>query len=370
MRFDYLGIFGSLFSPKSSKKGKRRNVCPNCDHTQDQDFLYCPECGQHARESKITFFSLIGEVFSNVLNLDASLYRSFFWLPIPAYLSKRYVKGERKRYLNPVRFFFFSMLLFFALLVAIIDFSFFEETNHEQWIKIERSEMLSTFESEIKKNTYESLDSAMIDSLRKELFAGVKLPELDTLFDGSINGDSSKIQFDIGEKILRKDLFQKPIDDIIKEYSDKTWFEKLVMGQMIRVSRDFKGALSFFVGNGIWVFVAGIFFLSFVMKFMYLTKKKYLIEHSILLFHTHAFAFVVGIVVLLLAKIFTNADPLEFVAGGILMSFLYVILSIKSYYRQGWIITLFKFLVITFFYAVIMVILMGLVLLLSIIFFN
>ncbi len=372
MRFDYLGIFGSLISSKPSKKTKNaRTSCPNCNHSQEVEFHFCPNCGQNARESKITFFSLIGEIFTSVFNLDASLYRSFFWLPIPAYLSKRYVKGERKQYLNPVRFFFFSMLLFFALLVGFMDFSIFQETNQQQLVKIEKSEMLKSFEDEILKDQYSNVDSLVFDSLRSILFKGVILPELDTVFKGPLDEDSiSIIMFNTGAKLLRKDLFTKSIDDIIKEQNEESWFNRLIMRQMIRVSRDFKGALSFFAGNGIWVFVAGIFFLSFVMKFLYIRKKNFLIEHSILLFHTHAFAFVVGVIAMILIKVFKDLDPIVFISSGFLISVLYVVISIKSYYGQGWFKTLLKFIIITIFYSIIMVMLMGIVLLLSIIFFN
>lgn len=370
MRFDYLGIFGSLIgSEKKVKQKKQRTECPNCDHKQNIPFRFCPNCGQNARESKITFFSLIGEVFSSVFNLDASLYRSFFWLPIPAYLSKRYVQGERKQFLNPVRFFFFSMLLFFALIVGFMDLDFFSETNKDQLVKIERSNLLKKFESELDREHYSSFNAEGIDSMRVALFKGVKLPEKDTILNGKIDNDTLGIlNLDLGIKILRRDLHTKPIDEILKDHQDKNWFNRLVIGQMIRVTRDFKGAITFFAGNGIWVFVAGIFFLSFIMKFMYIRKKRYMIEHSILLFHTHAFAFVVGIIVMLISK-FVD-EPLPIIGAGALISLLYVIISIKKYYGQGWVKTMIKFILITIFYFIIMVALIGIVLLISLLFFN
>ncbi|MEE9373530.1 MAG: DUF3667 domain-containing protein [Saprospiraceae bacterium] len=371
MRFDYLGIFGGLFTSRGRKlkRNKKRTNCPNCNHKQEIPFSFCPDCGQHARESKITFFSLIGEVFSNILNIDASLYRSLFWLPVPAFLSKHYINGERKQYLNPVRFFFFSMLLFFALLVGFMDLQFFEDTNKEQLVKIERSVLYETFENEIKKDFYSSVSPAVMDSMRIALFRGVKLPELDTIFSDDIKTDSSDvIHFDLGLKLLRRDLFNRPIDEIVADQKPTSWLNKIMMGQLIRVSRDFKGALSFFAGNGIWVFIAGIFFLSFAMKLLYIRKKKFLIEHSIILFHTHAFAFVVGIFCMLLIKYLDNTQ--EIIGASLFLICIYIIFSIKKYYQQGWFKTLIKFGLITFFYGFIMVILVGLVLLLSILFFN
>ena len=368
MRWDYLGIFGGLLKRKrNSKILIPKTECTNCKHSQELPFKFCPNCGQSTRESKITFWSLLSEVFSNIFNLDASLYRSFFWLPVPAYLSKKYVKGERKQFLNPVRFFFFSMLVFFALLVGFIDMDALKQSNNEQLMTIERSLLLDSFNNEINKPLYANLDSAQILGLKNSLFNGVVPSNQDTVLDVGLD-TMDVISFSHGIKLLRKDLFNKPIDEILQENQDASWSSRLMMGQMIRVVRNISGATNFFVGNGIWVFVAGIFLLSFVMKTIYLRKKRFFIEHSIILFHTHAFAFVVGTICMLVYK-FGFKDPSIFLVG-LVLSVLYVLLSMKRYYGQGWIKTIIKLIIITFFYFMIMAILVSIVLLLSIILFN
>jgi len=368
MRWDYLGIFTGLFKNKSADRALQPvNVCSNCNHSQDTAFKYCPECGQSGRPSKITFLSLIRELLSNVFNLDASLYRSFLWLPVPAYLSKKYVKGERKQFLNPIRFFFFSMLLFFALIVTFLNKSEIDEETSEGLIKVEKSLMLDTFNMILEDTILANLSTSQISFIKESLFDGIKPSDQDSILN--IGFDSSSIVFLNGRtSLLRKDLFHKSVDDILADSDIDNWSTRLAVGQIIRVTRDLSGAVNFLVGNGIWVFVTGIFLLSFILKIIYFRKKRFFIEHSIILFHTHAFAFVVGILCILWYK-YIHATT-SVIWYGLIISGLYVIISLKSYYQQGWIKTFIKFLIISVFYAFIMSILALVVVLLSLLFFN
>ena len=368
MRFDYLSILGATFkSSKTNKKKLGSDTCLNCGHKEEREFNFCPNCGQKARESKITLKVLIGEIFSNIFDLDSSFYRSFFLLPLPAYLSKKYVKGERKQYLNPIRFFFISMIMFFALLVSYLNTDNIDKITADQLARIEKSELLEKFEKELEKKEYDSLDQTNIDSLRASLFRGIVLPQLDTVFSTS---PDNLVRIDLATefKLLRRDLYHTPISEITADMKDEGWVKKILVQQFIRVTRDHKSALTFSLGNGIWVVIATIIMIAFLMKLFYIRRKKYLIEHAIILFHTHAFAFVVGSVIMLVAK-FSDFGS-EIYAIGAAVSLIYTILSLKFYYGQGWIKTLTKFLIISFFYVIVMSVLVGIVLMFSLLLFN
>jgi len=369
MRLDYLAILGSSFKSKfSKKKNIGLNTCLNCKHHQEEAFHYCPNCGQKARDSRITLKSIFGEIFSSIFNFDASLYKSFLWLPIPAYLSKRYVKGERKQYLNPIRFFFFAMLLFFALLTTTLDMDNIDSHMKNQLSIIEKSELLEKFQNEINGDEYSSIDNAQKDSLRESLFKGVLLPENDSIMNFNFKEDSIIFNLLTPLNLIRRDLYHTPIPEVLDNLGDRNWIDKMFVQQFLRVNRNPKAATSFFLGNGIWVIIATILFVSFVMKFFYIRRKRYLIEHAVILFHTHAFGFIIGSIGVVLSYFVAEKDPLIF--GTFSIAILYSIISLKIYYGQGWLKTLIKFVLISFFYLIAMTILILVVLLFSLFLFN
>ena len=368
MRWDYFALLlSNLRSRRSGKNSENIHSCLNCGLEAVENYIFCPTCGQRVRNSKISVGVLISELFTNVFNLDSSLYRSLIYLPIPAYLSKKYINGERKHYLNPIRFFFFALILFFALFAYYWDVSSLETFKAQEYAKIERSEMLSKFDSLFQTDDFALLDPITIDSLRIALFKDVKLPDADTMYNIGV-GHINFIEGIEEIKILRKDMYYRPIPEIIDELNIESYWEKIIIQQFIRINRDVKGALSFFIGNGIWVIILSIFLLAFVMKFFYLKSNRYFIEHAIILFHTHAFAFTLGSILLLLELIYS--DVIQQSLWILLTSTIYIILSIKIYYKQGWIKTIFKFVFLSLFYLVIMSFLLIIVLFLSILFFN
>lgn len=95
---------GSTFEPE---------VCANCGATVTS--TYCPECGQkrHVHRSLSAIFH---DLIHGVLHLDGK-----FWLTLPLLvfkpgkLTRRYIEGERAKFVSPMAMFLFSVFAMFAV---------------------------------------------------------------------------------------------------------------------------------------------------------------------------------------------------------------------------------------------------------------
>jgi hypothetical protein len=87
---------------------------------------------------------------------------------------------------------------------------------------------------------------------------------------------------------------------------------------------------------------------AFVLKILYLRRHIFYIDHLIYALHIHTFAYV-GIMLIVLATIGLNRMAPGPIAGWIIallwIAFVVqIFLSIRRVYRQGWFISIFKFL--------------------------
>jgi hypothetical protein len=89
--------------------------CLNCGTYLTGNF--CSYCGQKDLPAKETFRSLFGQFLGGILNYDSALVKTMTRLfGAPGKLSADYLKGQRARYIHPVRLYLFISALFFLSL--------------------------------------------------------------------------------------------------------------------------------------------------------------------------------------------------------------------------------------------------------------
>ena len=132
------------------------SACLNCGTQLAGD--YCHSCGQHGhvhRSLSAFFHDLVHSVF----HFDGKLWRT---LPLlawrPGDLTRRYVEGQRARFVSPIALFLFSVFLMFAVLSA---FGGIDPVNN--------SEMRSELGADAKKA---EADLAKLEQERATLAAG------------------------------------------------------------------------------------------------------------------------------------------------------------------------------------------------------
>lgn len=94
--------------------------CLNCGTYLTGNF--CSYCGQKDLPAKETIRALIGQFMGGILNYDSALAKTMARLfGAPGKLSADYLKGQRARYIHPVRIYLFISALFFISLKYIFD---------------------------------------------------------------------------------------------------------------------------------------------------------------------------------------------------------------------------------------------------------
>ncbi len=89
-------------------------VCLNCKtHFKGN---YCPNCGQEARTSKLSFFQGINDVVGIITNYDQGLIHTCIELCFrPGYMMADYLDGKRKEYVKPIQLLFLLCFIMLSL---------------------------------------------------------------------------------------------------------------------------------------------------------------------------------------------------------------------------------------------------------------
>jgi hypothetical protein len=112
------GIIARTLEPAAGEPGRHQpGKCLNCATTLAGD--YCHQCGQqaHVHRSVSAFWH---DIAHSVLHFEGKIWRT---LPLlawrPGELTRRYVEGERARFVSPMALFLFTVFLMFAVFSAL-----------------------------------------------------------------------------------------------------------------------------------------------------------------------------------------------------------------------------------------------------------
>lgn len=97
----------------SKHKIRKDKTCQNCGSFVEKN--YCPNCGQENSLSRQSFYHLFTHFVSDYLHYDSSFWKSIKCMLFhPGRLSKEYMDGRRKSYINPFTLYIFiSFITFF-----------------------------------------------------------------------------------------------------------------------------------------------------------------------------------------------------------------------------------------------------------------
>lgn len=111
------GIFGRVVEPKAGEPDPDGHThetnCLNCGTLLAGDF--CHVCGQHAHIHR-TLTAFFHDFLHSFLHFEGKIWRT---LPLlawkPGELTRRYIEGERARFVSPIALFLFTVFIMFAV---------------------------------------------------------------------------------------------------------------------------------------------------------------------------------------------------------------------------------------------------------------
>lgn len=108
-----------MIPPEDSIGGEHAGfpACPNCGTGLEQQFHYCPHCGQPNHNLRVPLRHLLMEAAEDLLHFDSKSFRTLRTLMLqPGRLSAEFCAGRRVGYVSPIRLYVFLSFLFFLLL--------------------------------------------------------------------------------------------------------------------------------------------------------------------------------------------------------------------------------------------------------------
>lgn len=323
--------------------------CLNCGKALKLSDNYCSECGQINNNPKVSFGQLSFDFLSNYFSLDSKFVRSFVpFLFKPGFLTNRFIEGKRMSYVNPVRHYFIIALIYFFVL----------------------SLQVTEFTEKIKTSLYnadEGQSVALLDSMRVNNQIAVG----DQNFKAKVDLDDSGFEMSVEEwrlyqSMKAKKLSTNEILDSLK-VDEKSFWEQLIIKQFVKIDNsDISSVGSFVVKNASYMMFFLLPFYALILKMAYRKQKDiYYIEHLIHSLHIHAFVFLVFAI----SQLLNYFDLIDLSDWVLWLITIYIYFSLKAVYKQSYLKTFIKVLLIGAFYSFVFAIAIMLEIIISLLIF-
>lgn len=331
------------------------DYCLNCQGILPDEAWYCPKCGQKCTDGRISIKELFVEFVGAVLNIDSKLFRTLRWLFVPGRLTTEYFIGKRKSYVHPLRLFLVTGVIFFSMVSCITS-------------KYADNRLAKASDSLVKEGAYQNKFLGNLDVATKKVADNFNQDEnvriaLDSLMAQMKNDKSDSIEitnwnmvnweFESQKiNVSKLDIINLNNDDLLVKYGITNAFGKFFLTQNIRVMTKLDQLVASAISQFIWTFLFMMVLLGFLLKFLYLRRKIFYVEHLIFSFHFHAFIFLVSSIFLIIFIVIPNFAFANFVWLNLVfvVGLIYLFVSMKRVYKQGWMKTFAKFVVLNFSY--------------------
>ncbi|MEN8124770.1 MAG: DUF3667 domain-containing protein [Bacteroidota bacterium] len=97
-------------------KNKKGIKCLNCGQTISENDNFCPNCGQVNDENRISLKQYFSEYLSGFYSFDNRFIKTVMPLIFkPGKVTREYIEGKRKKYVNPFQFYLHVTIIFFLI---------------------------------------------------------------------------------------------------------------------------------------------------------------------------------------------------------------------------------------------------------------
>jgi hypothetical protein len=374
---------------KPVKKGGRYPLkfrgteCLNCGHPLELSDRYCPYCSQANSTKHLTIKDFVEEFLGEIVNLDTRLFRTLYTMVWrPGRISLDFIEGKRKSYANPFRLLLSVAIIYFLMISLNEDFDRLDRDRGNTDSNLDLIPDFN-FDSDIEEQeqqnvvaTPDSLNIKGIGNLEKPDNPDLKgldelgLKGLDSLGlkeaikakkrskDSLILADPRVYLENIDEKnvlngtLRRSEFFLTLIEqDSIYSYEEaleKYGLPNTTKNQLAFGMADSLDHLNRQPGSFVQQFLSTVpfaifFFLplfTIFLWFVYIRKKYTYTDNLVFSFHTQSFFFILLIVSFLIDRIFGVTT----IGWFILIFAVYLFLSMRRFYGQGWFKTTLKYL--------------------------
>jgi hypothetical protein len=346
---------------------------------------FCPNCSQANSVKHLTIKDFLDELFEDMVRFDTRLVRTLttmLWRP--GRVSKDFIAGKRKTYANPFRFLLTLAFIYFLLLSVTGDFDRLDRYGKNTSGRIDMIPDLSLDfdpEGSTPGKALANLDSTQLrkldslgfkglDTLTVEGLDSLDLQGLDKLnfkkqikdkkevtdstimanpraYLDSIRGDGV-----IGRTLQKANFFLTLIDkDSVYTYEEAVEKHGLpnrredeiafgIADSVDHLNRQPGGFLNEFLSTVPFAIFAFLPFFTIFLWLVYIRKKFNYTDNLVFSFHSQSLFFILLIVSFLIDQILDITS----IGWFILIFAVYLYLSMRRFYGQGWFKTTIKYL--------------------------
>lgn len=343
----------ALFTKNKPKTDYENVICSNCETQFSGHF--CPNCGQALKDYdkpfSFVFYNFAGDFFA----FDTRFFRTIVALLFkPGFLSKEYIQGRRVKYAPPFRIFIFVSFVLFLMLQTY--------TNRG---------LTTVLDSDLS-NTKFGLDSTSlgaVDSLLNLAQADMDSTEVAvvdsvlTNYGVVIDTTNGEVNLDFIANLaafrdtrdLRNGLSKYAVILEKKLENEQEPKERASIIKQIRVCRSPEQVMAQILKYISWAFFILLPLFAIVLKLVFIRRKQNYMRHLIFSIHIHSFIFVVLILVVGIHMV--TSKNIELLTSLLILTIpVYVVIAMKKFYEQSIGKTIAKFIVVSFSYNIIFLI--------------
>jgi Protein of unknown function (DUF3667) len=343
------------FGRQRDRELPRRNHCENCGAQLTGHF--CSQCGQAAIDYRRSFGHVLLDVLNEFLNWDSKFFGTLALLIIrPWQLTNEFVSGKRVRHVHPVRLYLLaSILFFFAVNFGAKGIRF----DPGKLGPKDRAEL----EAELKDADLPPAAREKLQTLLRESSPPPGPSPLPAASPEANVASPSPVPSPKEQTREYGKIGERPFvafDDSKSTTPFERWIEARAKEKMGEHGTKMGLFITTLFSNLPYMMLCCIPLFAFVLKVLYIRRRLFYIDHLIYALHIHTF-FYAAIMLIVLATIGLNRFAPGAIAGSLIallwIAFVtQIFLSIRYVYRQGWFISIFKFLFGGFVYLIVLVI--------------
>ena len=291
----------------------------------------------------------MGDLISGFLSVDSRLAHSIPALLFrPGFLTREFLNGRRRHFLDPVRMFIAIVAVFF--LIFSLENGTVAQLNTGQ----ESTDSTGN-------HTNPGRDTLiMVGDIPVKFKINDKPNSIITIENDGKNDDDLQLDVPNFERI--KTLVNQEVTDTDQVLDslgvEKTFWKRFWYGEVIKfVKSDFGDFKDYFMSKLPWIVFSIIPVFALLLKLLYLRRKMYYVDHLIFSFHLFSFIFLCGIVNISLKQL---AD-VDIASWIMIANIIYIFFAFKNFYLQGWFKTLSKLFILFLLYSLSMVVFLTMV---------
>ena len=363
----------------------RGSECLNCGHPLELSDRYCPNCSQANSTKHLTIKDFLDELFEDMVRFDTRLVRTLttmLWRP--GRVSKDFIAGKRKTYANPFRFLLTLAFIYFLLLSVTGDYDRLDRYGTSPSGNIDLIPDLTLDFDPTDTTPQEAL--ANLDSTQIKMLDSLGIIGLDTLTIAGLDSldikgldklnfkkqikdkkevndstilanpraylDSIRGDTWIGRTLEKANFFLTLIDkDSVYTYEEAVEKHGLpnrredqiaygIADSVDHLNRQPGGFLNEFLSTVPFAVFAFLPFFTIFLWLVYIRKKFTYTDNLVFSFHSQSLFFILLIIPISIDLVFGTTS----IGWFILIFAVYLFLSMRRFYGQGWFKTTIKYL--------------------------